>query len=356
MYIMLGIIGDRTGVSVRLTTYNFTPPFMGHAVHTAASTDSFISRNSQSSSAEPHCCISLLIVGTPSQSFDNQFSVIVFPSDIQISRSRHISAPYHQYKLLFPPDESFETASLYDDPESDEPSYGFVPLFLDLHSPIRSTPLSSFLTDFEPCTETAPVRIGISNVPDSGFGLFTTQRITKGTIICSYKGVIEHLSEGQTPTPMSDRDFYYPPLDVVVRGSPTSYGVYANDPNNDQLVNAKIVCDQSDGDLLSFDIVSQVDCDTDEEVFISYGDVFWQHSGIIPNRIDTPPPDSPGSPITLRSGRVSARPTASSSSSSSEIVSLVKIPEQIRKIPEIPESPERSDISLSDSSEDVSPK
>ena len=112
----------------------------------------------------------------------------------------------------------------------------------------------------------------------NGWGLYSLRTFGKGDMLCSYEGhkvTTEMLNGdyGSTNYVFSveidedTKEFVH--VDAI--GETSCYGRYANDPLEDQLVNAKVVWDGS-----KLILVAQWDINPGEEILISYEIDYWR--------------------------------------------------------------------------------
>lgn len=134
------------------------------------------------------------------------------------------------------------------------------------------------------------LEIRTSTIPNAGKGLFTTQTISKGTIVCNYTGA-RH--DYQSQKLIKDRAYVlklqngYPKHDrrndgfVDARTTLAVLARYINDPQYDEKkVNVKFEHIQETG-IWHCPVVAQRDIDAGEELFISYGPRYWSESRTI---------------------------------------------------------------------------
>jgi hypothetical protein len=124
-------------------------------------------------------------------------------------------------------------------------------------------------------TETSNrVYISTSLIPNANLGLFSSQTIPEDSFICHYNGIVNVLSPDQSPLRQGDTTWYSPFFHVLVVGSRSSFGSYANDPRHDpSLANADIRWNPTTRSAALWAIT---DIYPDEEILISYGSDFWR--------------------------------------------------------------------------------
>ena len=113
---------------------------------------------------------------------------------------------------------------------------------------------------------------------DTGWGLFAVKPIGKGVIVCSYEGEIvppEHLLSGH-----GNKDYVIEAIknhrtqERICMDSPdpaSCYGRYAQDPINEDLVNAKIIWRKGQMVVVATDHIAPGD-----EVYVHYGLEYWE--------------------------------------------------------------------------------
>ena len=114
---------------------------------------------------------------------------------------------------------------------------------------------------------------------ESGWGLFTTQRIKKGQVICSYEGV--QLTAEKAEEEGASRDYVASAIKdhrtgemVYIDGEKedSCYGRFSQDPIEDSLVNSKILW--KGGKMV---LVAAADLDQADEVLTDYGIEYWRY-------------------------------------------------------------------------------
>lgn len=131
-----------------------------------------------------------------------------------------------------------------------------------------------FKTRLEDETEDVKVYIKKSKIANAKKGLFVSEKILQGDVVCKYMGVM---------VPMQYIDLEYYDSDYIFHGNnelfvidasdPLScYGRYANDSLSLKKINAKIVKSE-DEDWA--EIVAIRNIKKNEEIYISYGVGYW---------------------------------------------------------------------------------
>ena len=123
------------------------------------------------------------------------------------------------------------------------------------------------------------VKVKKSLVPgDSGWGLYADKKIKKGTIICGYDGIIvteealareginrDYMAEAIKDQRTGERIY----VDAIQELS--GYGRFAQDPIDEELVNAKIVWRKG-----AMVIIAMDDICPGEEIYVHYGLDYWK--------------------------------------------------------------------------------
>ena len=126
------------------------------------------------------------------------------------------------------------------------------------------------------------LQVKTSQIPDSGNGLFYVPRhdaddasneICEGSILCYYTG---HRHNFHSQKYLEDKSYLlHVDGDILVDPRETLHikARYINDPLNDRLVNCKFVPDPKE---FRCKVVATRSIYPGEELFISYGDIYWE--------------------------------------------------------------------------------
>jgi hypothetical protein len=109
-----------------------------------------------------------------------------------------------------------------------------------------------------------------STIPGTGLGLFTTEPLLEGAIVCYYRG---HIHNFHSTKKLVDKTYL-----MLVQGSvlidtgplPHIKARYMNDPLNEAFLNCKYVSCQ-----FWSQVVATRDIRSGEELFVSYGEAYW---------------------------------------------------------------------------------
>jgi hypothetical protein len=113
---------------------------------------------------------------------------------------------------------------------------------------------------------------------DTGYGLYASKEAKKGEILCSYEG-IEVPAEALESGEYSNTDYVVEAMkshrtrEKIYMDSPRDtdcFGRYAQDPINEDYVNAKILW--RDGKMV---VVATMDVQTGDEIYVHYGLDYW---------------------------------------------------------------------------------
>lgn len=142
------------------------------------------------------------------------------------------------------------------------------------------------------------VRIGESTIPDIGMGLFAVHWIANGDTISEYGGIY-----GKQPLRVDSKyvvdpnlmeggdEFYGLILDGDIGFYIYELGRWANDSLDPEMSNATLLVDHIEDGLFGIDnrpfkvsIQALRDIEPGEEIFVSYGDSYWNHSSVEPKK------------------------------------------------------------------------
>lgn len=126
-----------------------------------------------------------------------------------------------------------------------------------------------------------------STIPNAGLGLFYSPPqkgctvIPAGTILCYYTG---HIHNFQSSKLIQDKSYLMMVQgNILVDPGPLKHikARYINDPLNEALVNCQYVPQE-----LRSAVTATRDIYPDEELFASYGDMYWKSQKVIGRRLD----------------------------------------------------------------------
>mgnify|MGYP000880142240 FL=1 len=123
---------------------------------------------------------------------------------------------------------------------------------------------------------------GPSWLGNAGLGLFTLSNIKAGTDVCSYIGQEHTFKSSQRLKDKSYLNRVTDNLFVDPLPCPLVKARFINDPINPKAWNVKFVSDPANRRIK---VEAVRDIDRGEELFVSYGEVYWSQQDISPTRI-----------------------------------------------------------------------